>query len=378
MSGLQPTNAINRVGAESAVDGPAPYEKYQHDYFPKFACLSKSHWELWIFDAVDPEANAAVTMTFFRDGSQLKLGKGPLRVTFQAYLPDGSTLRVEDFSKESIVEVGSETVRGRWITAKDDSKSAQFEVRLDLSEAVVTFDLPALQGTLRLSRNATSTAQRKEGDSDSADRLAPAVYYVHSIPRAAANIAFTFPEQDKTLSFNGLGGSDHCYMTASTPAIMEACTYVRGHAGPYTFSLMRIVSRIEPGETFTKVTLVQEGKEIFTCTSDDRVSLADDYFCFRSAHGGQVRGSFSDSASGYKLDCVSPSAGKHWSFKLKHQVVWWSMPTAPPPAKTGNNGFVDIAVGGEVGGSTYEGSATVGYVELPVLKSQYSGFNNHP
>ncbi|KAF2865944.1 hypothetical protein BDV95DRAFT_612183 [Massariosphaeria phaeospora] len=377
MASQQPAVATSRIRADSAIEDSVhpPLETYQHDYFPKYTSLSKTHWELWIFDAVDPEANAAVTMTFFRDGSQLALGKGPLRVTCQAILPDGTTQRGEDFSQESIIEAGPDDfIRGRWISAKDATKSAQFQVRLDLSEAFVTFDLPTMpmRGSLRL----TPSSARKTSSSDAADLLAPAVYYVHSIPRAVAKVDFSFAEDNKTLQFSGYGGSDHCWMTRSTPALMEACTYTRGHAGPYTFCVMRVVSRIEPGKTYTKVTLVQEDEEIFSCTSDDRVSLIDDYFCFRGTHGGEVRGSFSDTSSGYKLDCVLPRTQNHWSFELKHQVLWWSMATAAPPARTGNNGFVDVVIGGEVGGSTHKGSATVGHVQLPGL-TQYSGFNNH-
>ncbi|PGH17241.1 hypothetical protein AJ80_04883 [Polytolypa hystricis UAMH7299] len=364
---------ISHVLNDSVIDGVPGSPPYKHAYFPIYETLSKSHWELWLFDAVDPSTNAAVTMTFFRDGSLLGLGKSPLRTTFHVALPDGNTIHGEHLAKESIIEANSERVMGRWESLVDGQGSAQFEVSLDLSQATVTFDLPILRGMLKLQSSDVLSHRDSFDPADKDHVLSPRVHYLHAIPRAVGEIDFTFPLEDKSLRFSGLAGSEHCWMEDTTPALMEGCTYVRGHAGPYTVCLFRIFSRVEPGKTYVKTTLVEDGKEVFSSTTADSVSLTDDYVSFRNTVGGQVRGGFADNASGYRIDIVSPSAHRHWSFELKHQLVWWSMPTGP---KTGNNGFVDLLSGGEVGGPVYSGRAAVGHVELSHQKTEYKGFNS--
>ena len=85
---------------DPVIDGPAPHiTEYKHIFFPHLACMSKTHLEAWIFDAVDlTTSNVAVTMTFFRDGTQTALGKCPIRSTFRASLPDGTKIASELFA----------------------------------------------------------------------------------------------------------------------------------------------------------------------------------------------------------------------------------------------------------------------------------------
>ncbi|KAF3491294.1 uncharacterized protein GIQ15_00811 [Arthroderma uncinatum] len=367
---------------DPVIDGPAPHcTEYEHIFFPRLSCLSKTHLEAWIFDAVDPTVdNVAATMTFFRDGTQAVLGKCPIRVTFRASLHDGSKVAGELFAKESIVEVNTETgkVVGKWIGEKkegqNDAPSAQYEVLLDTSEAVVTLNLPTVQGTLKLRQKG-----KKDIDTSAESQLmGPGLSWVHAIPRAKAEVDFTFCQEDgqKRLQFNGYGGNDYCRSTESMPDMMEGTTYVRGHAGPYTFALFRLFSRLNPGKTYTRATLVKDDAVLCEMVSDDSVSLTEDYLAFRSTYSGKVKGNYSDHTSGYRVDFVSPARSKHWSFELNHQTLWWSMPTAAPPAKTGNNGFISAVVGGESGEPEHQGMATIVYIQMTALKSDYKGISN--
>jgi hypothetical protein len=391
------TNGTTKVNVlrstDTVLDGPSELNNVAHPYFPTYKSLSKSTWELWIFDAVDAEANCAVTMSFFLEGPQILMKNLPLRATFQASMPNGSNIRAEDFARETISEIdeAAGVVRTKMLSDKfsEDNCSVTSEVALDLSHATVTFDIPAVKGTLKLKstgqkrssvpHSGTGTGEEKQVE------MAPTCYYVHSFPRAIAEADFTFPEAEngegeekgRSIKFEGYGGSDHTFMTAPTQVIMDECSYIHGHVGPYSVNLMRIGSRPAGGEFKIKVTIVHDNDGVvFECISDDSPSLTDDSVVLRLSQGGNVRGNFSDTSTGYKLDCLSPKNGKHWKFDIAHNKLWWSMPTAPPPAKTGNNGFVSLIKGGEVEGEQYSGSATTGHVQLPFKKSEYAGFNN--
>ncbi|EFQ98467.1 hypothetical protein MGYG_01495 [Nannizzia gypsea CBS 118893] len=368
---------------DAVIDGPAPHlTEFEHIFFPRLACMSKTHLEAWIFDAVDLTTNnVAVTMTFFRDGTQAALGKCPIRTTFRASLPDGTKIAGELFAKESTVEANQETgkIIGKWVGENKegghgDIPWAQYEVPFDMSEATVTINLPTVRGTLILQqrggRNLENSAERQ--------LMGPGLSWVHSIPRAKAIADFTFTQdgESKQLQFEGYGGTDYCRSTEPMQDMMEGTTYVRGHAGPYTFALFRLFSRLHPGKTYTRATLVKEDEILFEMVSDDHVSLSEDYLSFRSTYSGKLRGNYSDHTTGYRIDFVSPSRSKHWSFELNHETLWWSMPTEAPPAKTGNNGFMSSVTGGEMCESVQQGMATIVHIQMTALKSDYKGISN--
>ncbi|KAM5452798.1 hypothetical protein MaudCBS49596_003104 [Microsporum audouinii] len=364
-------------------DGAAPYfTEYQHIFFPQLTCMSKTHLEAWIFDAIDPTVdNIAVTMTFFRDGTQAALGKCPIRTTFRAALPDGSKIAAELFAQDSIIEADPETEKivGKWLGKKDDDNTgdsswAQYEVSFDMSEVIVTINLPTVRGTLKLQqhdgRDVEITTERQ--------LMGPGLAWVHSIPRAKAEVNFTFHEEEtsKQLQFEGYGGNDYCRSTESMPELMEGTTYVRGHAGSYTFVLFRLFSRLHPGKTYTRATLVKDDTVLVEMVSDDSVSLTKDYLSFRSTYSGKLRGNYSDHTTGYRVDFVSPSRSKHWSFELNHQNLWWSMPTEAPPARTGNNGFISAVTGGDTSEPVQQGMATIVHIQMTAMKSDYKGISN--
>ncbi|KAF3896265.1 Diels-Alderase [Trichophyton interdigitale] len=368
---------------DPVIDGPAPQiTEYKHVFFPRLACMSKTHLEAWIFDAVDlTTSNVAVTMTFFRDGTQAALGKCPIRTTFRASLPDGTKIAGELFATESVVEANPDArkITGKWRGGKKEEESgdagwAQYEVLLDMSEATITINLPTIRGTLTLQQR----GGRNIENSTESQLMGPGLSWVHSIPRAKALADFTFIQdgETKNLQFEGYGGKDYCRSTEPMQDMMEGTTYVRGHAGPYTFAIFRLFSRLHPGKTYTRATLVKEDALLFEMVSDDSVSLSDNYLSFRSTYSGRLRGDYSDHTTGYRIDFVSPGQYKHWSFELKHETLWWGMPTEAPPARTGNNGFISTVIGGEIGEPAKQGMATIVHIQMTALKTDYKGISN--
>ncbi|EKG15180.1 hypothetical protein MPH_07627 [Macrophomina phaseolina MS6] len=360
-----------------AAEGPtagAAWTRHSNDAYPKYSALSKTHWEMWMLEGIEQTGNAGVTVTFFIDGSQTFHGNDPLHITFHALLPDGAiekhhliaaAVRVRETDASIVLEWPSKE-NGDGTEANSFSR---IEVAQDHSSATATFNVPgAVQGSLAL------TSYTRSPD-PTAGALGPAVSHRQIMTGAHAESDLSFPGSGRRLRFAGKGGHDRCWMEAAFPAILSDTTYVRGHAGPYTFASLGVVSRMgeSRGRNCQKFRLLRDGVEVFASKSDT-VSLTEDYFVLRSSHGGPVKGPFLDTTTGYRLDFVRPRAGKHWAFEIAHEKVWWSMPLGPPPlVREGNSGFVSKVRGGEVGGDadgeTFEGAGDIGQIQMPELST---------
>ncbi|GME27722.1 uncharacterized protein LTHEOB_10364 [Neofusicoccum parvum] len=362
--------ATSTVTSTTITQGPAPPTHHAHPAFPAHATLSPTHWEVWVFDAVsqDPASNAALEISFFRDATGLFRGRAPLRIAFHAQLPGGGddgagppeAVHFDEVADESVVEDRGDAIVSTWRSARDPARTTTFEYAADLSGAVLTFDLPEVRGTVTYT-NAGGGSSAVDGFA----AFAPKIAYAQPMVAAGVEAALTFAD-GRALRFAGKGGGDRCAMQAPMPLLLDENTYVRGHAGPYTFALLRSVSRLDRGRECVRASLARDGEVVFVAAASD-VSLADDHVVVRAAHGGNVRGTFADTSSGWRLDFVSPAKGKHWHFDVQHQVVWWSIPLGPPPAKLGNNGFTSRVSGGEVGGEKHEGMAVVGHLQMPQM-----------
>lgn len=339
----------------------AAFDALSNNEFPKMITLNSSAWELWYFDAVSSSGDVAITISFFRDGSQSLVGKGSLRTQFHAIWSDGSTFGTEHYASYSIIESCPEAIKAFW-GAEDESTS--FEISQDLKGAVVHFDIAAVQGTLSLSSLSQTTVADDVTDpsAETSWRLAPIVYWLQPIPRAS--VEATFMIEGKELRFTGSGGHDRFWTPYSWMTLMDESYYMRAVAGPYTVVLLRIISRVDPGRTYASVGLFEGGQRIFA-TQSERISLKDDYVSFKLSYQGTLRGKFRDTNTGYVLDLVSPVNRKHWRFELKHESLWWDLPTGPV---TGNTGFIDRVTGGEVNGEQYQGAGSAGQCQLPLVK----------
>lgn len=377
------TSTVTRTSTIS--QGPSTTTNHAHPIFPKYTDLSTTTWEAWVFDAVDqnPPAAAggragAIEISFFRDATGLFRGREPLRVAFHAQLPGGdgddAAVHFDEHAAETVVEDLGDRIKSVWTSQRGSEEgkgffSSSFEVRADLSAATLTFDLPEVRGTVTF-KNLAGAAPVPTTTS-AGELFAPLtarIGHAQPIVSAAVDVALSFTD-GRELQFSGRGGVDRCVMAAPMPALLEENTYVRGHAGPWTFALLRSVDKLAPDARRNEVvraTVTRDGEVVFS-GSTTRLSLTEDYVCLRAAYGGKVRGTFADRSSGFVLDFVAPGSGKHWHFDVQHDAVWWSIPLGPPPAKFGNNGFTSKVTGGEVGGEEYSGMAVVGHLQMPQM-----------
>ncbi|KAB2571142.1 hypothetical protein DBV05_g10186 [Lasiodiplodia theobromae] len=368
------TSTVTRTSTIS--QGPSTTTDHAHPIFPKYTDLSTTTWEAWVFDAVDQNAPTtggagAIEISFFRDATGLFRGREPLRVAFHAQLPGGDEpVHFDQHAAETVVEDLGDRIKSVWTSQRsegDKTFSSSFEVRADLSAATLTFDLPEVRGTVTFKNVAGGSAVPAKEEELFAP-LTAKIGHAQPIVSAAVDVALTFTD-GRELRFTGCGGVDRCVMAAPMPALLEENTYVRGHAGPWTFALLRSVDKLAADARRNEVinaTVTKDGEVVFS-GSTTRLSLTENYVCLRAAYGGKVRGTFADRSSGFVLDFVAPGSGKHWHFDVQHQAVWWSIPLGPPPAKFGNNGFTSKVTGGEVGGDEYSGMAVVGHLQMPQM-----------
>lgn len=336
------------------------YNPLSNNEFPKMTHLNTSAWELWFFDAVSSTDDAAITLSFFRDGSGTRMGKGSLRTQVHVVWPDGETFGTEVDAGESVIEAcPGDVIKASW--HGKDGGSTSFEVSQNLKEATVRLDLPAMQGDLTLS--SVAPAFPNDGDTDPSTNispiLAPTIHWLQPIPIASVSVSVTI--SGKELSFTGTGGHDRFWTPYSWMTLMDESYYMRTVAGPFTLVLLRIISRVNPGRTYVSAYLFEEGRRVFA-SQNDNISLEDDYVSFKLSHLGNVRGDYKDTNTGYVVDLVAPAKGKHWRFELEHQSIWWNHPTGPV---TGNTGFIDKVTGGECGGERHEGAGSSGQCQLP-------------
>ncbi|KAF4539200.1 uncharacterized protein LTHEOB_10364 [Lasiodiplodia theobromae] len=370
------TSTVTRTSTIS--QGPSTTTNHAHPIFPKYTDLSTTTWEAWVFDAVDQNPPAtgggagAIEISFFRDATGLFRGREPLRVAFHAQLPGGgddAAVHFDEHAAETVVEDLGDRIKSVWTSQRsegDKGFSSSFEVCADLSAATLTFDLPEVRGTVTFKNVAGGSAVSAKEELFAP--LTAKIGHAQPIVSAAVDVALAFTD-GRELRFAGCGGVDRCVMAAPMPALLEENTYVRGHAGPWTFALLRSVDKLAPDARRNEViraTVTRDGEVVFS-GSTTRLSLTEDYVCLRAAYGGKVRGTFADRSSGFVLDFVAPGTGKHWHFDVQHDAVWWSIPLGPPPAKFGNNGFTSKVTGGEVGGEEYSGMAVVGHLQMPQM-----------
>ena len=356
---------ISYLRSNSTITGDVivePCSPLLNNEFPKIPILNTSAWELWFFDAVSPAGDVAISLSCFRDGSQSLLGKGSLRTQFQALWPDGSTYVTEIYAESSVMESCPEESISAFWRGKDEKEGfVSFSIAQDLKEAIVTFDLVEVQGTVSMSSRAPAFDRGSDTDgfADASSKLlAPIVYWLQPIPSADGQVALFIEGQE--LTFAGSGGHDRFWTPCSWKMLMDESYYMPAVAGPYTLIILRIISRIDVGRIYISAYLFERGESAFS-SQNGRVSLDEDFVSFKLSHHGAVRGRFRDINTGYIVDLVSPAKGRHWRFELAHGRLFWDFPTGPV---TGNTGFVDKVIGGEVGGRQYQGAGSSGQCQL--------------
>ncbi|KAF7155446.1 hypothetical protein CNMCM5623_007517 [Aspergillus felis] len=377
--------------ASAIADGPvplAPFISGSANLYPKMPeRIGKSAWELWYFDGVTSDGQAAVAVAFFRDA--LGATKGGFRVQVHVLWRDGTPLSTEFYcQKSTVMEYQDGRVVGTWQDSGPSGlREASFDIAPDLSTASLSFQDPTVvSGSITLTRIHDHTllpTDEKEVE------FGIDVYYIRPFAISAAVVdlelrsdsgeprQFTLRQEDKAI-----GGMDRFWTHLSWPQIMSESYHLRAGAGPYRLHVLRILSTSSTGKVpYGSARLYKDNQVICapqTAINHGEQKCEADYMIVTKLYCDAkeaVRGKFRDANVGYRIEFVQQDAGKilgHWRFDAVNCHPWWNLPTsAPGPDGTGNSGFMVKVSGGmlagegDSGNEMCEGFGGAGQAELP-------------
>ncbi|GAB1318242.1 Diels-Alderase ccsF [Madurella fahalii] len=386
---MAPTaNCISTLHFPAAItDDPVALEPYvarEANTFTKLPSkVGKTTWEVWYFDALSPTGDAAVTISFWRDATS----KDGFRAQVHALFPDGTTFGAENPLPESTVQSapsagGGSTgvVTGIWrcpatTDGVDPEREAQFEIADDGSSARVAFKLASVHGTINL----TAWEGAPHPGSQASGQFTPHVYLVRAIPAASAVADLSFSDGRVLRFAGGYGAQQRTWADLPWPVLMDLSYYLAAQVGPYTIRVMHITSRLDRAMPYrASALLLKDGSPVLEISGAEVVSTTQPCMILRPMFDGGsagkdavksgevVRGGFADANTGFLLDFVDPQGARHWQFEIQHQRPWWNFPTGPPQFGTGNSGFLERVVGGQVEtAEVYEGHGLGGQCTVP-------------
>lgn len=328
--------------------------------------INATHWEQWEFDSLSDTGMAGMLVGFSRDASYSFFGQGNLRVEFYLTLSDGSIIQELDYLSESTMEDCGSFTRGTW---KSPRRAYSFQVSKDMKHAKLSFNSPKVRGTFTI----TSVAPAHFADgalfpsnNPSSAELAPSLYFNQPIPGGRVQVDVTLASKKK-MRFSGMGGHLRLWAKDSWFKICDGWHIVRAMVGPYTISYWEPVSRVNQGVHYYSAQLFEEG-DMTVSTQVGTASATEDHVLFSDEVGGELSGRLADSNTGHILEFISPSRGRRWRFVVQHMKKEFEMGFGNG---TGLTGFANRVVGGEVGGTQYEGRAFSEQVVLPKTIKQW-------
>ncbi|KAF2791969.1 hypothetical protein K505DRAFT_418755 [Melanomma pulvis-pyrius CBS 109.77] len=375
------------VSSGSIVAEPGPETDFfpnSGNLYPKYADkFPRTAVEVWLFDALAPDGSDAFTVSFLRDSMAAPAG---FRVIINASWEDGTNWSHDLILPMSTVTVegsnpGQGRVTGVWRTADDgeDGPSASFEVNEDLSISKVTFNVPGrIMGTLTHKSMGYPCLPKTEDEA----KVATEIFWMRPVAMASANLDVAIVTDPSTepkrmlisADKGGYGGLERSWESIPWAKAVTDSLFVRAKVGPYVLQVMRLVGRPENNYEHTaSARLYCDGKLV---CSPQRVVDKPDGYTFGDSKAGHavivdkffdgegVPATFRHKNVGYRIEFLSEAK---WSFELRHDRVWWQMPTSKPgPNTTGSSAFVVSVKGGLVGsGDIFEGFGMAGQVEMP-------------
>lgn len=174
---------------------------------PKIAPLNSSAGEQWEFDGVSEDGMSSFVLGFYRDPNYAILGTGNFRLSIEFAFADRTRFYEVYYPQNSVVETCSLGTRGRWADEKD-GYSFSFQVKPDMSEAVVFLNSETIKGTVAIkSASRPLTADGYVWPSDNAS-TSTVPFYHWSEPIPAGNVDVDVVINGKQISWKGMGGHE--------------------------------------------------------------------------------------------------------------------------------------------------------------------------
>lgn len=154
--------------------------------------------------------DAAITISFYRDGSGTTIGKSSLRTSFHTIWPDGSTFRKDYPAENSDFEASlGRSIAGTW---EKNGEITSFEIGQDLMGAVITFKTAGLEGSCSFSSLGKPFEPNNDEEEDAQEKLnyllAPTIHWLQPVPISGSRVEFTVEDRDPIASLVQADTSD--------------------------------------------------------------------------------------------------------------------------------------------------------------------------
>jgi hypothetical protein len=341
---------------------------------PRIQPMNGTAGEQWEFDGVAADGSgAAFVFGFYRDPNYAFLGAGNLRAYAEFVLPGGDRYAVVDYAEEAVVtSCPGLGARGVW-----SGKGFRYEWQLsaDLSRARIVMDAEDAHVTVAMSAVAPPRYANNviwpaaEGDL----RTVPYFYWMEPIP--AAEMALLGVIRGQNLSWTGMGGHERLWGAFNWYTLLASLVAVRFHVGPFAFSMVEMVSGLQPGVVFPSLMLAENGEKVFA-TQRTEPSDDEDYVTVRKIYegSGATTEELDDKVTGVELVLVAPGRRKQWTFAVVHSQMLFEYALGEGVGGTAYSGTV---TGGLDGGETFgPGPAFTEFMKMP--KNSWLLHKNYP
>lgn len=327
---------------------------------PKISPLNSTAGEQWEFDGVSNDGMQSFVFGFYRDPNYAILGAGNFRLSIEFAFADRTRFYEVYYPSRSVVETCVYGTRGQWVDEKD-GYSFSFQVKADMSEAVIFLDSSTVKGTVRIQSHARPlTADGHVWLSANATTVGvPFFHWAEPIPGGDVDVDVII--KDQPLQFQGMGGHERFWSAFSWFTCLTQLRAVRAKLGPYILTYFSFTSNIVPDETRQSVVLFQDGIPIFRSTLGE-ASDTEDYALVSKTYDGAVTGTLKDKVTGYQLELVSPTRAQHYTFFAEHANLGFEYILGEG---VGGSGFSGMSRGGHVGLAQYEGIALTEALTFP-------------
>lgn len=340
---------------------------------PGIEPMNKTAGEQWTFDGVSEDGLQSFIIGHYRDPNYSIIGAGNLRVSAEWSFANGTRHAQLDYAEESTIEscpgVGT---RGVW-------KGRDFAYLFDLSPDMSRGRLQVRSPKANASIIFKSVAPPRYADAstwpstNASFEAVPHFSFVEPIP--IGEVTLDAVVLGSVVKWSGIGGFQHLWSAFNWYTTLRNMEWVKLRAGPYALTTWLFGSGRNKDVEVNSVMLAENGARIFG-TRRTTPSAQDDFFSMTKLYGGEtggIAGHLKDKATGFKLDLVSPSQGRNWSFTVTHNNLAFEFPVGQG---TGGMGFCSSVHGGRVGDSKqHKGPALTEILTLPkrslVLKNNY-------
>lgn len=397
--------ATDRVAPTAFVPGTA-------NLFPKWADkLDRTTWEQWQVQGMSADGSVAFVIIFFRYTFHAPYG---FRVMINASWAEPSgedgkekleTVWSGDFkAPHSIITEGADGgVTGLWRgNDVDGPPSFRFDVGADLSNAIVTLNVPGkVAGTVSLSPLADFDNSLSDSEADvkftpsfwwvrpitMASVTADMTFFPHSEEQKAApgnDISSHFPLEGKRLQIlagadgspGAFGTMERGWSTVPTAMCLSINWWVWARVGPYVVQVLWALGRPEEARAlFASGRLFRDGKLVCSTQKaveadapleDSETLVMEGIYDDEGKDPGSIAAPYRIKNIGHRIEFRSGKkegeGEQKWVFETRHVRRWWNYAlSAPGPKSSGLSTFVLSVSGGSTDSAeTFRGPGIVG------------------